>query len=88
MGNLGKEVSDDVLARAFASRYPSFQKARAVRAASGLQEHKGYGFVQFGELADCTKALKEARGWGGELNWGLESELNWVALALALLTRF
>ena len=57
VGNLGKEVTDEMLGRAF-SKYPTFLKAKAVRhAKSG--EHKGYGFVSFGEVGDMVKALKE-----------------------------
>jgi RNA recognition motif-containing protein len=57
VGNLGKEVTDEMLGRAF-SKYATFQKAKAVRhAKSG--EHKGYGFVSFGEIGDMVKALKE-----------------------------
>ena len=50
-------MTDEMLSRAF-SKYPSFQKARAVRhAKSG--EHRGYGFVSFGDVADMVRALKE-----------------------------
>ena len=46
-----------MLGRSF-SKYATFQKAKAVRhAKSG--EHKGYGFVSFGEIGDMVKALKE-----------------------------
>ena len=79
MGDLGKEVSDEMLARAF-SKYPSFQKVRSraliyIRAASHghmaqaktvrqakTGEHKGYGFVSFGTIADMVKAIKEMDG--------------------------
>ena len=60
VGDLGKEVSDDVLTRAFA-RFPSFLKAKVVRNTSN-GAHKGYGFVSFGDMASMVKAIKEMDG--------------------------
>jgi RNA recognition motif-containing protein len=44
-GDLGNEVSDELLAKAF-RKYPSFQKAKVVRD-SRTNKSKGYGFVSF-----------------------------------------
>ncbi|KAK7262179.1 hypothetical protein RJT34_29741 [Clitoria ternatea] len=59
-GDLGNEVNDDVLSKAF-SRFPSFNMARVVRdKRSG--KTKGYGFVSFADPADLAVALKEMNG--------------------------
>jgi hypothetical protein len=60
VGDLGKEVTDEVLSRAF-RHYPTFQKAKAVRNLK-TGEPKGYGFVSFGEIGDMVRALKEMDG--------------------------
>lgn len=59
-GDLGNEVSDEVLAHSF-SRFASFQRARVVR---DKHSHKsrGYGFVSFADPFDCAKALREMNG--------------------------
>lgn len=44
-GDLGNEVSDELLAKAF-RKYPSFQKAKVVRD-NRTNKSKGYGFVSF-----------------------------------------
>jgi RNA recognition motif-containing protein len=44
-GDLGNEVSDELLAKAF-RKYPSFQKAKVVRD-TRTNKPKGYGFVSF-----------------------------------------
>lgn len=44
-GDLGNEVSDELLAKAF-RKYPSFQKAKVIREAR-TNKSKGYGFVSF-----------------------------------------
>lgn len=44
-GDLGNEVSDELLAKAF-RKYGSFQKAKVVRD-SRTNKSKGYGFVSF-----------------------------------------
>lgn len=44
-GDLGNEVSDELLAKAF-RKYPSFQKAKVVRD-SRTNKSKGFGFVSF-----------------------------------------
>ena len=60
VGNLGKEVSDDVLTRVF-MKFPGFQKAKVVKnSANG--EAKGYGFVSFATLATMVTAIKEQDG--------------------------
>ncbi|BHF64422.1 hypothetical protein SprV_0200742500 [Sparganum proliferum] len=59
-GDLGNEVSDDTLTRAF-SRYPSFQKAKViVDKRSG--KSRGYGFVSFSDPSDFTRAMREMNG--------------------------
>lgn len=60
VGDLGRDVSDDALTRAF-SKYPSLLKARIVRDRKTLRT-KGYGFVSFGVVGDFIKALKEMDG--------------------------
>ncbi|PVU92056.1 hypothetical protein BB561_004057 [Smittium simulii] len=60
VGDLGKEVSDDMLKKAFGA-YVSLDKARVVRdSKSGYS--KGYGFVSFTEPSDFIKAFKEMNG--------------------------
>lgn len=59
-GDLGNEVSDEVLAHSF-SRYASFQRARVVRD-KYTHKSKGYGFVSFADPFDCAKALREMNG--------------------------
>ncbi|XP_066327950.1 uncharacterized protein [Miscanthus floridulus] len=59
-GDLGNEVNDDVLAKAF-SKYPSFNMARVMRD-KWTGKTKGYGFVSFANASDLTSALKEMNG--------------------------
>ncbi|GKV12510.1 hypothetical protein SLEP1_g23643 [Rubroshorea leprosula] len=59
-GDLGNEVNDDVLSKAF-SRFPSFNMARVVRD-KRTGKTKGYGFVSFANLSDIAAALKEMNG--------------------------
>ncbi|CAL8105669.1 unnamed protein product [Calicophoron daubneyi] len=59
-GDLGNEVSDDTLARAF-NRYSSFQRARVVRD-KRTGKSRGYGFVSFSDPADFTRAMREMNG--------------------------
>jgi RNA recognition motif-containing protein len=61
-GDLGKEVNDDMLSRAF-SKYPSFVKAKVIRDKRTLKT-KGYGFVSFKDPNDFVLAMKEMNG-----NW-------------------
>jgi len=59
-GDLGNEVNDDVLIRAF-NKYPSFQKAKVVRdKRSG--KTRGYGFVSFKDSQDYIRAMREMNG--------------------------
>ncbi|XP_019191828.1 PREDICTED: RNA-binding protein 42-like isoform X2 [Ipomoea nil] len=77
-GDLGNEVNDDVLSKAF-SRFPSFNMARMFvssawspqmsRAISSqvvrdkrTGKTKGYGFVSFSNPSDLAAALKEMNG--------------------------
>ncbi|KAJ1371164.1 hypothetical protein KIN20_033052 [Parelaphostrongylus tenuis] len=59
-GDLGNEVSDELLAKAF-RKYPSFQKAKVVRD-SRSNKSKGYGFVSFTESDDYVRAMREMDG--------------------------
>ncbi len=59
-GDLGNEVTDDLLTRAF-SKYASFQKARIVRDKRTCKS-KGYGFVSFKDSQDFIKAMREMNG--------------------------
>ena len=59
-GDLGNEVTDEVLARAF-SKYPSFVKAKVVRD-KRTNKTKGYGFVSFRDPNDFVKAIREVNG--------------------------
>ncbi|KAG9335416.1 hypothetical protein JZ751_004738 [Albula glossodonta] len=63
-GDLGNEVNDDILARAF-SRYPSFLKAKVVRD-KRTGKTKGYGFVSFKDPNDYVRAMREMNGKEGE----------------------
>ena len=60
VGDLGNEVSDEVLRRAF-SRYASLAKAKVIRD-KRTQRTKGYGFISFTDPMDFAKALKEMNG--------------------------
>ena len=60
MGDLGKEVTDDMLSRAFA-HYPSLQRTQIVRdKRSG--KTKGYGFISFSDPDDFVNALRDMQG--------------------------
>ena len=59
-GDLGNEVTDEVLARAF-SRYPSFVKSKVVRD-KRTNKTKGYGFVSFKDPNDFVQAMREMNG--------------------------
>lgn len=59
-GDLGNEVSDELLAKAF-RKYPSFQKAKVVRD-NRTNKSKGYGFVSFKHQDDFIRAVREMDG--------------------------
>nr|CAD1820903.1 unnamed protein product [Ananas comosus var. bracteatus] len=59
-GDLGNEVNDDVLSKAF-SRFPSFNMARVVRD-KRTGKTRGYGFVSFSSPSDLAAAIKEMNG--------------------------
>ena len=59
-GDLGNDVTDEVLARVF-GKFPSFQKAKVIRDARS-NKTKGFGFVSFKDPADFTKAMREMNG--------------------------
>ncbi|GFE54787.1 RNA recognition motif domain containing protein [Babesia ovis] len=56
-GDLGNEVTDEVLANAF-KKYPSFQRARVIRDRNSGKS-KGYGFVSMMSPEDMLAALNE-----------------------------
>lgn len=56
-GNLGNEVTDELLGNAF-RQYKSFQRARVIRD-KRTGKGKGYGFVSFSDPHDMLKATKE-----------------------------
>ena len=59
-GDLGNEVNDEALTRAF-QKYPSFQKAKVIRDRRSAKS-KGYGFVSFKSSEDFIKAMREMNG--------------------------
>lgn len=59
-GDLGNDVTDEVLARTF-GRYSSFQKAKVVRD-KRTNKTKGFGFVSFRDPSDFTRAMREMNG--------------------------
>jgi RNA recognition motif-containing protein len=59
-GDLGNEVTDDVLYKAF-SKYSSIQKAKVIRD-KRTGKSKGYGFVSFKDADEFVKAWKEMNG--------------------------
>ncbi|CAG8435097.1 3051_t:CDS:2 [Scutellospora calospora] len=59
-GDLGNEVTDDILYKAF-SKYPSIQKAKVIRD-KRTNKSKGYGFVSFKDADEFVKAWKEMNG--------------------------
>eukprot|EP01132_Coremiostelium_polycephalum_P007568 gene7568-9303_t len=61
VGDIGNDVTDEMLKQAFASKYPSFLKAKVIRDTK-TQRTKGYGFVSFSKSTDYIKALKEMNG--------------------------
>jgi len=56
-GDLGNEVTDDLLANAF-RKYSSFQKAKVIRD-KRTGKTKGYGFVSFSAPEDMVAALRD-----------------------------
>lgn len=60
VGNIGPEVSDQMLTNAFA-HYPSFNMAKVVRE-KYKNKPKGYGFVSLQDPIEGTKALREMDG--------------------------
>lgn len=60
VGDLGNEVTDELLARSF-NRYPSFAKAKIVRDPR-TKKSKGFGFVSFLDVVDFAKAMREMNG--------------------------
>ena len=59
-GDLGNEVTDEILARTF-SKYPSLLKAKVVRDKK-TNKSKGYGFLSFKDPNDFVKAMREMNG--------------------------
>ena len=59
-GDLGNEVTDEILTRTF-SKYPSLLKAKVVRDKK-TNKSKGYGFLSFKDPNDFVKAMREMNG--------------------------
>ena len=57
VGNLGNEVSDEMLSSTF-KVYKSFQRAKVVRDKRTMKT-RGYGFVSFSDPVDMLSALRE-----------------------------
>ena len=57
VGNLGNEVTDEMLSAAF-KIYKSFQKSKVVRDKRTMKT-RGYGFVSFSDPMDMLSALRE-----------------------------
>mmetsp|Transcript_35906 Transcript_35906/g.94122 ORF Transcript_35906/g.94122 Transcript_35906/m.94122 type:complete len:177 (+) Transcript_35906:3-533(+) len=60
VGDLGNEVSDEGLARAF-QKYQSLVKAKVVKDKRS-SKGRGYGFVSFKDPNDYSRAMKEMHG--------------------------
>jgi len=60
VGDLGPEVSDEVLSAAF-HKYSSFLMAKVVRDKK-TGKSKGFGFLSFGSAEDYTRAMREMNG--------------------------
>jgi RNA recognition motif-containing protein len=60
VGNLSKDVTDEILAQHFA-HYPSLAKTRVIRD-KYTKGPKGYGFVSFLDVTDFSRALKQMEG--------------------------
>lgn len=60
VGDLGQEVTDELLTKAFA-RYVSFKKAKVIVDKSS-RKPKGYGFVALSDPDDYIKAMREMQG--------------------------
>ena len=73
MGDLGNDVNDDTLARAF-SKYPTFQKAKVIRERQ-TKKTKGYGFVSFKDPHDFMQAMREMNGRYGTAERSLVQKL-------------
>lgn len=61
VGNLGREVTDNMLAVPF-MQYPSFIKARVVKNRETSMSRGCYGFVSYGNSVDYLRAIKELHG--------------------------
>lgn len=71
-GDLGNDVTDELLTRIF-SRYPSFTKARVVRDRR-TNKTKGFGFISFKDPQDFIKASKEMNGENFSLSFSAFDE--------------
>lgn len=61
VGDLGNEVTDDLLARSF-SKYTSLLRTYVVRDKK-TSKSKGYGFISFRDPDDFVKAMREMNGF-------------------------
>lgn len=60
VGDIGNEVSDDALLRAF-NHYPSLLRAKVIRD-KRTKKTKGFGFISFKDPQDYLKAMREMNG--------------------------
>ena len=60
VGDIGQEVTDEILAKAF-HRYTSFRKAKVIIDKTS-RKSKGFGFVSLGDPDDYIKAMREMQG--------------------------
>ena len=64
VGNLGAEVTNQMLHDHFKSRYASVAMSKIVRDKDN--KSKGFGFVSFLQPSDCAKAIREQdQAWLG-----------------------
>jgi RNA recognition motif-containing protein len=61
VGNLGPEVTDSDLNRAF-SKYKSLLRVRVIMESGPRGKSRGYGFLSFGDPHDFLAAMKEMNG--------------------------
>ena len=61
VGNLGTEVNDTILNKAFASKYSSVTMSKVMRDKKSGKS-KGFGFVSFLNFKECADALRTMGG--------------------------
>ena len=81
VGDLGMEVNDDMLTKAFA-KYPTFQKAKVIKDKSSGKS-KGFGFVSLMEPGDYAKVSRQMGANGDMGIWGTEMRMAFSMLLFA-----